>query len=100
MQSQTHGTPALYRVLLADSGSAIRTARVSLANQRRGYPSHAAVNAPSGGSAVAADTGSMLAKYVGPTVAATGFAVAFAAVFGRRPALLRRLAPPARSANC
>jgi hypothetical protein len=32
----------------------------------------------------------MLAKkYVGITVAATGFAVAFAAVFGRRPTLPR-----------
>jgi hypothetical protein len=38
---------------------------------------------------VAADTSGMLAKHVGLTVAATGFAVAFAAVFGRRPALLR-----------
>jgi hypothetical protein len=32
----------------------------------------------------------MLPKYVGLTVAATGFAVAFAAVFGRRPAALFR----------
>jgi hypothetical protein len=31
----------------------------------------------------------MHAKYVGLAVAATGFAVAFAAIFGRRPALLR-----------
>ena len=35
MQSQTHGTPALDRLLLADPGSSLRTARVSLANQRR-----------------------------------------------------------------
>lgn len=39
--------------------------------------------------AIAADSSGMPAKYVGLTVAATGFAVAFAAVFGRRPALLR-----------
>jgi hypothetical protein len=31
----------------------------------------------------------MLAKRVGLTVAATGFAVAFAAIFGRRPAAMR-----------
>jgi hypothetical protein len=31
----------------------------------------------------------MLAKHIGLTVAATGFAVALAAVFGRRPTLLR-----------
>jgi hypothetical protein len=42
------------------------------------------------GDAVAADTSDMLGKYAGLTVAAAGFAAAFAAVFGRRPALLRR----------
>jgi hypothetical protein len=49
----------------------------------------AKLNAPLRGDAIAADISDMLAKYVGLTVAATGFAVAFAAVFGRRPALLR-----------
>jgi hypothetical protein len=31
----------------------------------------------------------MLTKHLGLTIAATGFAVTLAAVFGRRPALLR-----------
>jgi hypothetical protein len=48
-----------------------------------------AANVALRGDAIAADISGMLAKYVGLTVAATGFAVAFAAVFGRRPALLR-----------
>jgi len=39
--------------------------------------------------APAADNSGMLAKHVGLTLAATGFAVAFAAVFGRRPTVLR-----------
>jgi len=42
------------------------------------------------GDARSADTSDMLGKYAGLTVAAAGFAAAFAAVFGRRPALLRR----------
>lgn len=32
MQSQTHGTPAFYRVLLTNARSPIRTARIILAN--------------------------------------------------------------------
>src|ERR1700675_3738131 len=34
MQSQTRGTPARYRLLLASAHSPIRTARISLANKR------------------------------------------------------------------
>jgi hypothetical protein len=33
MQSQTRGTPARYRLLLASAHSPIRTARISLANE-------------------------------------------------------------------
>ncbi len=52
-------------------------------------PATSATNAPFRGDAAAADTSGMSAKYIGLTVAATGFAVAFAAVFGRRPTLVR-----------
>jgi hypothetical protein len=45
MQSQTHGTPALYRVLLADAGSPIRTARIILANSARRVAATPAVHA-------------------------------------------------------
>jgi hypothetical protein len=41
--------------------------------------------------APAADNSGMLAKHFGLTLAATGFAVAFAAVFGRRPTVPRGL---------
>jgi hypothetical protein len=41
------------------------------------------------GDSLAADNSGMLAKRVGLTVTATGFAVAFAAIFGRRPTVTR-----------